>query len=77
MARLVAAFGASHSIMLVAQREDWMHGFRVIDQKNTHYIDRHGEATDYAALANEVVGAVDVGEMNSAPSQTEELLVGV
>ena len=34
-------------------------------------------ATDYAALANEVVGAVDVGEMNSAPSQTEELLVGV
>lgn len=50
MARLVAAFGASHSIMLVAQREDWMHGFRVIDQKNAHYIDRHGEATDYAAL---------------------------
>ena len=50
MARLVAAFGASHSIMLVAQREDWMHGFRDIDRKNAHYIDRDGHPTDYAAL---------------------------
>lgn len=50
MARLVAAFGASHSIMLVSQREDWMHGFRVIDTRNPHYVDRHGRPTDYAAL---------------------------
>ena len=50
MARLVAAFGASHSIMLVSQREDWMHGFRVIDTRNPHYFDRHGEPTDYATL---------------------------
>ena len=42
MARLVAAFGSSHSIMLVAQREDWMHGFRVLDRKNAHYFDRQG-----------------------------------
>ena len=50
MARLVAAFGASHSIMLVSQREDWMHGFRAIDPKNAHYYDRQGHKTDYAAL---------------------------
>jgi hypothetical protein len=50
MARLVAAFGSSHSIMLVSQREDWQHGFRVIDVKNPHYYDREGRKTDYAAL---------------------------
>lgn len=50
MARLVAAFGSSHSIMLVAQREDWMHGFRAIDPKNPHYFDKAGRKTDYAAL---------------------------
>ena len=50
MARLVAAFGSSHSIMLVSQREDWQHGFRAIDPKNPHYYDRAGNKTDYAAL---------------------------
>ena len=50
MARLVAAFGSSHSIMLVSQREDWMHGFRAIDPKNPHYYDKAGTKTDYAAL---------------------------
>ncbi len=50
MARLVAAFGSSHSIMLVSQREDWMHGFRAIDPKNVHYFDKAGNKTDYAAL---------------------------
>ncbi len=50
MARLVAAFGSSHSIMLVCQREDWQHGFRSIDPKNPFYYDRAGNKTDYAAL---------------------------
>ena len=50
MARLVAAFGSSHSIMLVAQRADWQHGFRDIDPKNPHYFDKQGRPTDYAAL---------------------------
>lgn len=50
MARLVAAFGASHSIMLVSQREDWMHGFRVIDPKNPFLFDHQGEKTDYERL---------------------------
>jgi len=50
MAQLVAAFGSSHSIMLVSRREDWQHGFRVIDAKNPHYYDRNGDKTDYEAL---------------------------
>ncbi|WP_119157077.1 protocatechuate 3,4-dioxygenase [Caldimonas tepidiphila] len=50
MARLVAAFGSSHSIMLVSRREDWQHGFRVIDTKNAHYYDKQGNRTDYEAL---------------------------
>lgn len=50
MARLVAAFGSSHSIMLVARREDWMHGFRDIDRRNPFYFDKAGRKTDYAAL---------------------------
>ena len=50
MARLGAAFGSSHSIMLVAQREDWQHGFRAIDPKNPHYYDRAGHPTNYDAL---------------------------
>jgi len=50
MARLVAAFGSSHSIMLVSQREDWQHGFRQIDTKNAHYYDKQGNKTDYSAL---------------------------
>jgi hypothetical protein len=50
MARLVAAFGSSHSIMLVSQREDWQHGFRVIDPKNPHYYDRAGNRTSYEQL---------------------------
>ncbi|MDO8455859.1 MAG: protocatechuate 3,4-dioxygenase [Burkholderiaceae bacterium] len=50
MARLVAAFGSSHSIMLVSKREDWQNGFRVIDTKNAHYYDKNGNKTDYDAL---------------------------
>ncbi len=50
MAKLAAAFGSSHSIMLVSQREDWQHGFRVIDTKNPHYYDKRGDKTDYDAL---------------------------
>ena len=62
MARLVAAFGSSHSIMLVSQREDWQHGFRVIDTRNVHYYDKQGNKTDYEAL------------LAAAPADTEELV---
>lgn len=50
MARLVAAFGSSHSIMLVSQREDWQHGFRAVDPKNPHYYDKTGNRVTYDAL---------------------------
>lgn len=50
MAQLVAAFGSSHSLMLVSRREDWMHGFRQADQANAHLYTKAGEKTDYAAL---------------------------
>jgi Catalytic LigB subunit of aromatic ring-opening dioxygenase len=50
MARLVAAFGSSHSIMLASQRQDWQLGFREVDVKNTHYYDKQGNKTNYAAL---------------------------
>ncbi len=50
MARLVAAFGSSHSIMLAAQREDWQHGFKQIDPKNPYYYDREGNKTTFEEL---------------------------
>ena len=50
MARLVAAFGSSHSIMLVSQREDWQHGFRAVDPKNPHYFDKAGNHDSYGEL---------------------------
>ncbi|KDB07262.1 Extradiol ring-cleavage dioxygenase class III protein subunit B [Burkholderia sp. lig30] len=50
MARLVAAFGSSHSIMLVSQREDWQHGFREVDPKNPYYFDQAGEPVTYDEL---------------------------
>jgi 3-O-methylgallate 3,4-dioxygenase len=64
MARLVAAFGSSHSIMLVSQREDWKTGFRAIDTKNAHYYDKLGNKTDYAAL---LAAAPDNSETLSNP----------
>src|ERR1700740_1290239 len=50
MARLVAAFGSSHSIMLVSQGEDWQHGFRAVHTKNPHYSDKAGNHVTYDDL---------------------------
>jgi len=49
MARLVAAFGSSHSIMLAATREDWISRFRESDQRMPLY-DREGVERSYAEL---------------------------
>lgn len=49
MARLVAAFGSSHSIMLAAQREDWIGAFHDSDQRMPLY-DRTGARRSYAEL---------------------------
>jgi 3-O-methylgallate 3,4-dioxygenase len=49
MARLVAAFGTSHSVMLAAQLEDWLAGFRTSDQRMPFY-DREGKKLNYNEL---------------------------
>src|SRR5262245_9496341 len=50
MARLVAAFGSSHSIMLTAEREDWLSGaFRESDRRMELY-DRQGARRSYDEL---------------------------
>jgi hypothetical protein len=49
MARLVAAFGSSHSVMLAATRGDWAAAFRESDRRMPLF-DLRGEATSYDAL---------------------------
>jgi hypothetical protein len=49
MARLVAAFGSSHSVMLAATRDDWNLAFRESDRRMPLF-DSHGNATNYDAL---------------------------
>jgi 3-O-methylgallate 3,4-dioxygenase len=49
MARLVAAFGSSHSIMLAAELEDWLSGFRRTDPR-LPYFDREGNPRSYAEV---------------------------
>ncbi|HEY4264828.1 MAG TPA: hypothetical protein VGM72_05880 [Micropepsaceae bacterium] len=49
MARLVAAFGSSHSVMLAATRSDWSRGFRESDRRMPLF-DSNGAATSYDAL---------------------------
>jgi 3-O-methylgallate 3,4-dioxygenase len=49
MARLVAAFGSSHSIMLTAERDDWVGAFRESDQRMPLY-DKSGASVSYADL---------------------------
>ncbi len=49
MARLAAAFGTSHSVMLAAQLEDWQNGFRVSDQRMP-FFDLKGEKHSYQEM---------------------------
>ena len=49
MARLVAAFGSSHSIMLTAERADWLTAFRDSDRRMPLF-DRTGVARSYDEL---------------------------
>jgi len=49
MARLCAAFGSSHSIMLTATREDWLNAFAESD-KRMPLFDRSGARCEYAEL---------------------------
>jgi 3-O-methylgallate 3,4-dioxygenase len=65
MARLAAAFGSSHSVMLAATLEDWMR-FRESDPRMP-YFDREGRPVTYA----ELLARVPAG---SAALSTRELL---
>jgi Catalytic LigB subunit of aromatic ring-opening dioxygenase len=47
VARLAAAFGSSHSVMLGATLEDWLTGFRVSDLRMPYY-DGEGRRMSYA-----------------------------
>ncbi|HME24079.1 MAG TPA: hypothetical protein VKI44_22565 [Acetobacteraceae bacterium] len=49
MARLVAAFGSSHSPMLASRIEDWQTGFLARDQAR-QFVDFDGNACDYDTL---------------------------
>jgi hypothetical protein len=49
MAKLVAAFASSHSIMLAATLEDWLTRFRVSDLRMP-YFDREGKPCSYAEV---------------------------
>ena len=46
MARLAAAFGSSHSVMLAAELQDWLRGFRESDLRMKYY-DRDGKPRSY------------------------------
>jgi Catalytic LigB subunit of aromatic ring-opening dioxygenase len=49
MAKFAAAFGSSHSVMLVCQEEDWIGKFPVPDQRMTHH-DFNGDLISYGDL---------------------------
>lgn len=49
MAQLAAAYGSSHSLMLVTTKEDWIKRFRVSDRRMPLY-DREGNTVSYDDL---------------------------
>ena len=49
MASLVAAYGSSHSLMLVTSKDDWIERFRVSDRRMPLY-DREGRRLDFDTL---------------------------
>lgn len=50
MAKITAAFGSSHSVMLTAQKEDWEHGFKDADPRNPFYFTRDGKHKKFEEL---------------------------
>lgn len=68
MARLAAAFGSSHSIMLSSELEDWLTRFRQSDLRMPYY-DREGNRCSYA----DVLGRAPA---NAEALITEEAVTG-
>lgn len=50
MAKIVAAFGSSHSVMLTSQLEDWQYSFKEGDPKNPFLFTRDGVHKTFAQL---------------------------
>lgn len=68
MARLIAAFGSSHSIMLNATLDDWLKNFRIRDRTLSFY-DRSGRALSFAEA--EALAPPDAAEL-IAPARIQE-----
>ena len=60
MARVAAAFGSSHSVMLAAELQDWLRGFRQSDLRMKYY-DREGKPRSYADVL--AVAPPNMGEL--------------
>jgi 3-O-methylgallate 3,4-dioxygenase len=68
MARLAAAFGSSHSVMLAAELQDWLTGFRQSDLR-MKYFDREGRPRSYEEVLAQAPS--NIGEL-----LTEEAITG-
>jgi len=68
MARLAAAFGSSHSVMLAAELQDWLTGFRQSDLR-MKYFDRAGRPRSYEEVLAQAPS--NIGEL-----LTEEAVTG-
>ena len=69
MARLVAAFGSSHSPMLASRVEDWQSGFLARDQAR-QFVDFDGNACDYDDTARARAGGCAAADRARAPGAT-------
>ena len=65
MARLVAAFGTSHSPALASPAED-MPGHARRDEMYAHHLDREGKRVTYEQLLQRAPGAIDISEKTTA-----------
>ena len=65
MARLVAAFGTSHSPALASPAED-MPGHARRDEMYAHHLDREGKRVTYEQLLQRAPGAIDISEQATA-----------
>jgi 3-O-methylgallate 3,4-dioxygenase len=75
MARITAAFGSSHSLMLVATREDWAENFRLSDRRMPLF-GRGGETLSYdellTAADQEAHDRVTPAKMHAAFERTHD-----
>jgi 3-O-methylgallate 3,4-dioxygenase len=65
MARLVAAFGSSHSPALASPAED-MAGHARRDERYAHHLDREGRRVSYEELLHQAPPGIDISETKTA-----------